>query len=69
MSNHVNSKVLKEFYQHIKDNSTSENYQKGNLKAMVLTNEVTLIVGQRENKTGVNGGYQNSPKFHTMGVH
>ena len=38
-------------------------------KAMVLTNEVTLIVGQRENKTGMQDGYQNSPKFHTMGVH
>jgi hypothetical protein len=70
MSNHVNSKLLKEFYQHMKDNSTSENYQKGNLKAMVLTNEViTLIVGQRENKTGVQDGYQNRPKFHTMRVH
>src|SRR5919108_218580 len=25
----------KDFYQHMKDNGTSENYQKGNLKAMV----------------------------------
>jgi hypothetical protein len=38
-------------------------------KTMVLTNEVTLIVSQRENKTGVQDAYQNSPKFHTMGVH
>jgi hypothetical protein len=26
---------LKEFYQHKKDNGTSQNYQKGNLKAMI----------------------------------
>jgi hypothetical protein len=36
---------------------------------MVLTNEVTLIVGQTENNLEVQDGYQNSPKFHTMGVH
>jgi integrase/recombinase XerD len=35
MSNRVNSDLLKDFYQHIKDDGTSENYQKGNLKAMV----------------------------------
>ena len=33
MSNKVNSDLLKDFYQHMKDNGTSENYQKGNLKA------------------------------------
>ncbi|MDQ3903077.1 MAG: hypothetical protein M3247_05515 [Thermoproteota archaeon] len=35
MSNKVNSGLLKDFYQHMKDNGTSQNYQKGNLKAMV----------------------------------
>jgi integrase/recombinase XerD len=35
MSNRVNSDLLKYFYQHMKDNGTSESYQKGNLKAMV----------------------------------
>jgi integrase/recombinase XerD len=35
LSNRVNSDLLKDFYQHMKDKSTSENYQKGNLKAMV----------------------------------
>lgn len=35
MSNKVNSDLLKEFYQHMKDNGTSQNYQKGNLKAMI----------------------------------
>jgi hypothetical protein len=35
MSNRVNSNLLMDFYQHMKDNGTSENYQKGNLKAMV----------------------------------
>jgi hypothetical protein len=35
MSNKVNSELLKDFYQHMKDNGTSQNYQKGNLKAMV----------------------------------
>jgi hypothetical protein len=34
MSNEVNSDLLKDFYQHMKDNGTSQNYQKGNLKAM-----------------------------------
>ncbi len=38
MPNKVNSELLKEFYQHMKDNGTSQNYQKGNLKAMLLTN-------------------------------
>jgi hypothetical protein len=35
MSNQVNSELLNEFYQHLKDNGTSQNYQKGNLKAMI----------------------------------
>jgi site-specific recombinase XerC len=35
MPNTVNSDLLKDFYQHMKDNGTSQNYQKGNLKAMV----------------------------------
>jgi glycosyltransferase involved in cell wall biosynthesis len=35
MSNRVNSDLLKEFYHHMKDNGTSQNYQKGNLKAMI----------------------------------
>jgi hypothetical protein len=35
MPNKVNSDLLKEFYQHMKDNGTSQNYQKGNLKAMI----------------------------------
>jgi hypothetical protein len=35
MSNRVNSDLLKDFYQHMKDNGTSQNYQKGNMKAMV----------------------------------
>jgi integrase/recombinase XerD len=35
MPNQVNSGLLKEFYQHMKDNGTSQNYQKGNLKAMI----------------------------------
>jgi len=35
MSNGVNSDLLKDFYQDMKDNSTSQNYQKGNLKAMI----------------------------------
>jgi hypothetical protein len=35
MSNKVNSDLLKDFYPHMKDNATSQNYQKGNLKAMV----------------------------------
>ncbi|MDQ4015797.1 MAG: hypothetical protein M3136_08560 [Thermoproteota archaeon] len=35
MSNRINSDLLKEFYQHMKDNRTSQNYHKGNLKAMI----------------------------------
>ena len=35
MPNKVNSELLKEFYQHMKNNATSQNYQKGNLKAMI----------------------------------
>jgi hypothetical protein len=35
MLNKVNSDLLKDFYQHMKDNGTSQNYQKGNLKAMI----------------------------------
>ena len=35
MPNKVNSDLLSEFYQHMKDNGTSQNYQKGNLKAMI----------------------------------
>ncbi|MFL6509760.1 MAG: hypothetical protein ACJ700_01060 [Nitrososphaera sp.] len=35
MPNKVNSDLLKEFYQHMKNNGTSQNYQKGNLKAMI----------------------------------
>lgn len=35
MSNGVNSDLLKDFYQHMKGNGTSQNYQKGNLEAMV----------------------------------
>jgi hypothetical protein len=35
MSNTVNSDLLKDFHLHMKDNGTSQNYQKGNLKAMV----------------------------------
>ena len=35
MPNEVNSGLLEDFYQHMKDNGTSQNYQKGNLKAMI----------------------------------
>ncbi|HKI10240.1 MAG TPA: hypothetical protein VKA09_17770 [Nitrososphaeraceae archaeon] len=35
MPNSVNSDLLKHFYQHLKDNGPSQNYQKGNIKAMV----------------------------------
>jgi hypothetical protein len=35
MPNKVNSGLLKEFHQHMRDNATSQNYQKGNLKAMI----------------------------------
>jgi hypothetical protein len=39
MSNSVNSDLLKDFYQHMKDNGTSQNYQKGTLKAMIHFSE------------------------------
>jgi hypothetical protein len=35
MPNKVNSDLLKEFYQAMKNNGTSQNYQKANLKAMI----------------------------------
>ena len=35
MPNEVNCDLLKDFYQHMKDNGTFQNYQKGNLKAMI----------------------------------
>ena len=35
MPNKVNPDLLSEFYQHMKDNGTSQNYQKGNLKAII----------------------------------
>ena len=35
MPNKLNSDLLKEFYQYMRDNGTSHNYQKGNLKAMI----------------------------------
>jgi hypothetical protein len=35
LSNKLNSYLLMDFYQHMKDNGTSQNYQKGNLKAKV----------------------------------
>ena len=35
MPNRFNSDLLKDFYHHMKDNGASQNYQKGNLKAMV----------------------------------
>jgi hypothetical protein len=35
MPNNVNSDLLKEFYQQMKDNGTSQNYQKGTLKAII----------------------------------
>jgi hypothetical protein len=35
MPNKVDSELLKEFYQRMKDNGTSQNYQKGNLKSMI----------------------------------
>jgi integrase/recombinase XerD len=44
MSNKVNSDLLREFYQHMKDNGTSQNYQKGNLKALIHFSE---HMGQR----------------------
>ena len=39
MPNRVNSDLLREFYQLMKDNGTSQNYQKGNLKAMIHFSE------------------------------
>jgi hypothetical protein len=45
MPNRVNSDLLKEFYQHMKDNGTSQNYQKGNLKAMIHFAEHKVRVG------------------------
>jgi hypothetical protein len=44
MPNKVNSELLKEFYQHMKDNGTSQNYQKGNFKAMIHLAE---YIGER----------------------
>ena len=35
MHNEVNSDLLGNFYQHMKDNGTSQNYQKENLKAVI----------------------------------
>jgi integrase/recombinase XerD len=35
MPNRINCDLLSDFYQHMKDNGTSQNYQKANLKAMV----------------------------------
>jgi hypothetical protein len=35
MPNKVNSDLPKEFYQHMQNNGTSQNYQKDNLKAMI----------------------------------
>jgi integrase/recombinase XerD len=32
LPNRINSDLLKDFYRHMKDNGTSQNYQKGNLK-------------------------------------
>jgi hypothetical protein len=45
MPNRVNSDLLKEFYQHMKDNGTYQNYQKGNLKAMIHSAEHKVRVG------------------------
>jgi integrase/recombinase XerD len=39
MPNKFNSDLLKDFYQYMKDNGTSQNYQKGNLKAMIHSAE------------------------------
>ena len=39
MPNKVNSDLLREFCQHMKDNGTSQNYQKGNLKAIIHFSE------------------------------
>jgi hypothetical protein len=35
MPNKINSDLLKDFYQYVEDNGSSQNYQKGNLKAMI----------------------------------
>jgi hypothetical protein len=57
MSNRVNSDLLKDFYQHMKDNGTSQNYQKGNLKAMVhlsvfiLADAIALVLVGSDNRT------------------
>src|SRR5215212_5657932 len=40
MPNQVNSNLPKEFYQYMKDNGTSQNYQKRNLKAMIYFSEL-----------------------------
>jgi hypothetical protein len=34
--NSVNSKIITEFYQYMKDTGTSENYQNQNLKAIII---------------------------------
>ncbi|HKH85561.1 MAG TPA: hypothetical protein VKA40_03340 [Nitrososphaera sp.] len=44
MPNRVNSDLLKDFYQHMKDNGTSQNYQKGNLKAMIELKEMPELI-------------------------
>ena len=44
MPNRVNSDLLKDFYQHIKDNGSSQNYQKGNLKAMIELKEMPELI-------------------------
>jgi hypothetical protein len=41
VQNKANQKLLQEFYQYMKNNGTSGNYQIGNLKAMI--HEVTLL--------------------------
>jgi hypothetical protein len=44
MPNRVNSDLLKDFYQHMKDNGTSQNYQNGNLKAMIELKEMPELI-------------------------
>jgi hypothetical protein len=44
MPNRVNSDLLKDFLQHIRDNGTSENYQKGNFHAQLARAEVGEMV-------------------------
>jgi len=46
MPNKVNSELLTEFYQHMKDNGTSQNYQKGNMKAIIHFEERSLFLSQ-----------------------